>query len=115
MAGIGVTMISDDRIIIRLGTIFYEKTALLSAAYRLAGRCAVHINPSGENEVDVTFIPIAGHSSEELRVFADEFSKDIIDQQLRLDLERQYGKLRELIVEHAFAPIADLRSRLINK
>jgi len=115
MVGIGFTMISDDRIIIKLSTRIYEKTALFSAAYLLTGRCVVHINPSDENDVEVTFMPMAGHSVDELRMFVDEFSKDIIDQQLRLDLERQYGKLRELIVEHAFAPIADLRSRLTDK
>jgi His-Xaa-Ser system protein HxsD len=105
----------DGSITVRLSKQFYEKAAVLSAAYKLTGRCVVQISPSGETEVEAAFKPIAGHTEEGLQALADEFCNDIIDQQLRLDLEKQYGRLRELIVEHAFAPIANLKDRLDGK
>jgi len=35
-----------------------------------------------------------------------------VDQQLRLDLERRYGGLRQLIVQHAFSPLSHLKQEV---
>ena len=35
-----------------------------------------------------------------------DFCNEVLDQQVRLDLERSYGPLRELIVKKAFSPIS---------
>ena len=38
------------------------------------------------------------------------FSNEVIDQQLRLDLEKRYGQVRELIIKHAFSPLENLKA-----
>ena len=37
---------------------------------------------------------------------------ELIDQQLRLDLEKRYGAIRRLIVQQAFAPLDDLKAEV---
>lgn len=105
----------DGSIVVRVSKKLYEKASIFTSAYKLTDRCVILINPVGESDVDVTFRPKDGQSAEGLRPLVDEFCNDIIDQQLRLDLEKQYGGLRQIIVEHAFAPIKDLKDRLVKK
>lgn len=40
---------------------------------------------------------------------------DILDEQLRYELESKAGKVRELIVEHAFKPITNLKQEIDNR
>ncbi len=42
----------------------------------------------------------------ELREAASEFCNEALDQQVRLDLERRYGSIREMIVKQAFSPVS---------
>lgn len=89
---------------------FYEKSAIFSAAYKFNTRCLVQVEPDGEGRVLVMFV--AKECGVDVEVIAKEFCGEVLDQQHRLDLNRQFGHLRDLIVEHAFAPIADLKDRL---
>ena len=43
-----------------------------------------------------------------LKKTAEQFCNEAIDQQLRLDIEKKYGNVRELIVRHAFSPIKNI-------
>ncbi|HOI74790.1 MAG TPA: His-Xaa-Ser system protein HxsD [Syntrophales bacterium] len=106
--------INNDNVKIILSKQLYEKSAVFSAMYKLTGRCIAQISPLGEYDVEVTLSPQtgSGYSVEDIKGLAESFLNDIIDQQLRLDLEKQYGRLRELIVEHAFTPIKNLDQRL---
>lgn len=36
-----------------------------------------------------------------------EYCNEVLDQQVRLDLEKRYGAIRESIYQFAFAPIKD--------
>jgi His-Xaa-Ser system protein HxsD len=47
--------------------------------------------------------------SDKADVLKQKILDDILDEQLRYDLERRAGKVRELIVEHAFKPIINLK------
>jgi len=106
------TIEKNNLIIVRFSKQLYENIAILTSAYKLTNRCDVQVNADNQNEYEVTFKPIYDSSIHDLQLIVDEFSRDIIDQQLRLDLDRQFGKIKELIVEHAFKPVSDLKKKL---
>jgi His-Xaa-Ser system protein HxsD len=98
-------------LVITLKTTFYEKVAIFQSAYKFTDRCRVEIEPRDENSVVVTLSPIQG-KCDDLEQLVTDFRNEVIDQQLRLDLEKRYGHLRDIIYEHAFSPILNLGERL---
>ena len=42
----------------------------------------------------------------------NKFMNELIDQQVRLDLEKRYGPIRRLIVQQAFAPLDNLKAEV---
>lgn len=91
---------------ILLNTVLYEREAIFSTIYKLSNKCSVLVEPSGETGIRVTVSAIDGY---ELKNLINEFLVELADQQVRHDLNKQFGKVRELIVKQAFAPIANVK------
>jgi His-Xaa-Ser system protein HxsD len=91
----------------------YEKEAVFAAAYALSALCRNRIEPAQAGYVKVTleFLDEAAPEADSLRI-ENTFMNELIDQQLRLDLEKRYGALRRLIVQQAFAPLDDLKAEV---
>ena len=90
------------RLVFQISKALYEKEAVFAATYALSGLCRHRIEPEPEGYVTVIS---EGVDLDELE---HRFTTEIVDQQLRFDLERRYGGLRKLIVQHAFSPLAHL-------
>ncbi|AFM27725.1 His-Xaa-Ser system protein HxsD [Desulfomonile tiedjei] len=86
---------------------FFEKVAIFAAAYKLTRDFVVNIEPAPDNCVKISIQPISP-ASNDLSYAATNFRNNLIDEQLRLELEHNYGGIRELIVKHAFAPLENL-------
>jgi His-Xaa-Ser system protein HxsD len=67
---------------------------------------------SRETEVKVVFQPQNNMTHSELKGVALRFCNEVLDQQIRYDLERKYAKIRDLIVEHAFFPLKSLKDNM---
>jgi His-Xaa-Ser system protein HxsD len=104
--------IEDGKILVSLSNAIYEKEAIMVAAYKMTDSCTILIEPIGNNGISVLFEPKEKQSQESLEKIVRDFCNEVLDQQVRLDLEKRYGKIRELIVEHAFSPIKDLKKSL---
>ena len=106
----------DGKIVVKLAREFYERQAIFAAAHKLTDKFTVVIEPIDEHTAGVSIEPKENISPK--HTVTDEaisqFCNDLIDEQLRLDLDRQYGSLREMIVKQAFAPItsAELSAQL---
>ena len=101
----------EGRFFIKLSKKFFEKDAILFAADTFTDRCIIYINPVDNDCVGVTFkkkanLPI------DVSIIIDEFCNCVLNRQVRLDIEKKYGGIRDLIVEHAFKPIHDLKIAL---
>ena len=106
----------DGRVIVKLAMEFYERQAIFAAAHKLTDKFIVVVEPIDEHTAGV-YIEPKEHISPDHTVTDDEISQfcnDLIDEQLRIDLDKQYGRLREMIVRQAFAPItsAELSAQL---
>lgn len=100
--------IDSTRLAVDLDKEIYEREAIMAAAYKITDLCTVLIRPSEEKDVEVIFEPKAEGTTQNLEKVLSEFCNEVLDQQIRLDLEKRYGKIRELVVRHAFSPIKDL-------
>jgi His-Xaa-Ser system protein HxsD len=109
--GISYT-INNDALILFIEKEFFEKSAIHAASYKFTDKCIIQIEPEGEKKIAITMAlkkPVDEIFLEEL---ANEFMNEALDQQIRLDLEKRYGNIRELIVRHAFKPLENLKEAL---
>ena len=90
----------------------YEKEAVFAAAYALSGLCSNLVEPAQAGYVKVTLEFLDScQDTDRVRV-ENKFMNELIDQQLRLDLEKRYGAIRRLIVQQAFAPLDNLKAEV---
>jgi len=90
----------------------YEKEAVFAAAYALSGWCRNRIEPGPAGYVKVTLELLDAGAATDLKEVETRFMNELIDQQLRFDLEKRYGALRRLIVQQAFAPLDNLKAEV---
>lgn len=90
----------------------YDKESVLSALYWLNKKYCIEVQDS-ESDYRVVMSQLEGLSFEEGDVIRDiqALNANVLDEQLRLMLETKAGKIRELIVRHAFSPI-DLKKEV---
>jgi His-Xaa-Ser system protein HxsD len=97
---------------VTLSKAMYEKEAVFAAAYALSGLCRNRIEPAQAGYVKVTLEFLDSGNDTEAVAVENRFMNELIDQQLRLDLEKRYGAIRRLIVQQAFAPLDNLKAEV---
>lgn len=101
----GPCLVDGGCLSLRLSQQVYEKEAVVAAAYRFTAEFEIDIAPTDDGWLEVRLQPKAHKDERELRMIGDEFRNEVLDHQVRLDLVRRYGSLRDMIVDHAFAPL----------
>ena len=97
--------IDGGKLLLKLSKQFYEKPAVMAAAYKFTHRCIILIEPIEEGYVGVWFQAKNNEGLDMIPDLINDFCNEVLDQQVRLDLEHRYGNLRDMIVKHAFLPI----------
>jgi His-Xaa-Ser system protein HxsD len=97
---------------VTLSKSLYEKEAVFAALYALSGLCSNSVEPAQAGYVKVTLEFLDSCPDADRARVENKFMNELIDQQLRLDLERRYGPIRRLIVQQAFAPLDDLKAEV---
>jgi len=98
------SQIEEGKLLIKLSREIYEKDAIMAATYKMTGACTILLKPLGEDTLGAVFEPKGEQNQGELEKIAKEFCNEVLDQQIRLNLEKSTGTIRELIVKHAFSP-----------
>lgn len=83
----------------------YSEQAIMSAVYRYTDKFYVYqqIDETNDKLVNV-FFEVKDKSLNEIDVKC--FCNDLIDEQVRANVNQQFGHIRDLIVEEAFKPIS---------
>lgn len=97
---------------VTLSKAIYEKEAVFAAAYALSNLCRNRIEPAQAGYVKVSLEFLDSCKESDGLEVENKFMNELIDQQLRLDLEKRYGAIRRLIVQQAFAPLDDLKAEV---
>ncbi|MDR3154908.1 MAG: hypothetical protein LBW85_11750 [Deltaproteobacteria bacterium] len=98
----GITMQEEDGERLILSKEYFEKEAVFAVASDFTGGYYVGIRPHGVDSIEVTLKPKDGAGDPEA---AREFCNGLVEQQARLDLQKRFGGLREIIVAEAFSAI----------
>lgn len=108
-------IISSDKenraIFIDLPKEIYHRDAVLKAAYAYSDRFYVRLSPHGEFYVRAAF-EAKTETDIDYESVAKNFCNEVLDQQIREDLQKVNGHIRDIIYKHAFAPIKDLDDAL---
>ena len=83
--------------------ILSDLDAIHATTYPFTANYHVLVTPNDNNSV--TVILEAKDKDRDLIEDLKEFANSLIDYQVRLQLDRANGKIRELIVAHAFSPL----------
>jgi His-Xaa-Ser system protein HxsD len=111
MSGI-FSKLSSGALLLTLSKEIYEKEAVMAAAYKFTDSCMILVRPSGEKNMEVVFEPMGERTTKDVEGISKKFCNEVLDQQIRLDLERRFGNIREVIVKHAFSPLKELNVQL---
>lgn len=82
---------------------FFEREPVFAAAAKFTNIFFVMIQPYGEDCFEVSFKPKVENVQDPDAI--EKFCNELIEQQVRHDLQKQFGRLRDMIVSHAFSPI----------
>lgn len=94
-------IVREDALALTIDETIYGREAVLRTCYWFTDRCYLFISRPSPGHLAVTVRPKAGGPA--LEVVAGDFGNALLDQQLRIDIERETRTLRDLIVAKAFA------------
>lgn len=81
----------------------YAKEAVVATIYKYSGEYTIFQDLSGDD------IILTIRLKDGAQVFPEDFignfHKDLVDQQVRYNVVREFGHIRDMIVEEAFKPI----------
>lgn len=98
--------LKDNKLMLTVSTKLYSPEAIAASLYNFSADFFVFQNPSESqsDSVDVFF-----ESKDETNTINDavvkRFCNDLADQQIRFLTEKEFGHIRDLIVEEAFKPV----------
>ncbi len=98
--------VGDDSLVVAVNTDLYTREALFRVCYLFTDRCYLFLSQEEGSPVIRVRITRKGPDAD-LNELAGEFSNELINQKVRLDVAAETKAIRELIVAQAFAE-ADL-------
>jgi His-Xaa-Ser system protein HxsD len=106
-----VEMLSPDVCRVELAVSLYEREAILAAAERLNESFYIKVEACGEKSHAVLIRCKDERNACDIEKRALEFVNDALEEQVRLDLMRRTGALREIIYRHAFLPLEEQKEK----
>ena len=100
---------SESTLSIFVDTKIYSLEVLFRTCYAFTDRCYLFLEPSDDPQIIAVRFASKGSDSA-LSITAAEFSNELVNQRVRLDIANETRSIRELIVAQAFAE-ADLLDR----
>jgi len=91
-----------------LSSLVYERQAIVNASHKFSEAFHIHIDLEND-QYKITFKAKAKgeESIDKLQMFTNE----VLEQQVRLDLNKQFGNLRDLIYQKAFSVVEVVNAR----
>ncbi len=100
-----ISVIDADRANIIVDSSLYDLDAINAASYAFTSNYHILATHKSDTSVTVIFELKNKTSKRDIPEDIKEFINAVIDHQIRLQLDRANGKIRDLIVAHAFSPL----------
>jgi len=98
--------IDENEFLLELSNGVYEKEIILATISKFTNKCYIYLDETAGENFILQFKP-KENKKEDLKLLIEDFCNELIDQQLRVDPEKEYGKSQNIIVKKAFSPIGD--------
>ena len=98
-----VTQLENSAFLVDVDLSVYATEAVAAAVYKYTNKFYIHQKTKENNLLEVVFESKDNQTVTEK--VAKQFCNDLIDQQVRYNTEKQFGHIRNLIVEEAFKPV----------
>jgi His-Xaa-Ser system protein HxsD len=89
-------------VLITFDATVYSVDAIKKAAYRSINRFAVNITIEG-NEIKCSLTFKESATEPQVKIYLDEFKKEVLDQDLRESIKKETEGVRNLILAHTFS------------
>jgi len=106
-----ITIINGEHANINIDNAIYDIEAINAACYSFTDNYHILVTCNDDTSCTVIFELKNKVSNKDIALDIKDFINNVIDHQVRLQLDRANGKLRDLIVRHAFSPI-DLKKEV---
>jgi len=100
-----VKKVDDSKILLSVNNKIYDDKAIIESAYRYSDVCFIYINKIRDEYSELTFT-MKENINKSLEIIVKDFCNELIDQQLRIQTEKEYKVIREEIVKKAFRAIS---------
>lgn len=97
--------IHDGNFVLKFAKSIYSEQAILSTTYKFTNYCYVHVENVDNEHYGVFFRPKEEGLDVQQKI--DEFCNELIDQQVRHNLQDSNRAIKELIIRKAFFPFDD--------
>jgi His-Xaa-Ser system protein HxsD len=97
-------MSNNEQLNIEIDKNVYDKEAVLAALHRYSDKYFVTLD-SSKAQCYLACLEQKDNSKQLSDNLAKEFLNEVLEQQMRINVERDCGKTRDLIVEKAFSPL----------
>lgn len=96
---------SETKFMVAIEKELYSIEAIVAACYKFTDRFYVFQQTSKQNDAIIDVIFECKDNNHLDDIVVKQFCNELIDQQVRQNTNRQFGYIRDLIVEEAFKPI----------
>lgn len=100
-----IQKLEDGKLLLRVDKNIYNHDAILSATYKFTDNCFIYIDSIDASYYGIYFSP--KNPSIDLISQINDFSNELIDQQIRHNLDSSNRSIKELIIRKAFFPFQD--------
>jgi His-Xaa-Ser system protein HxsD len=100
-----ISIIDDNHANIIIDSSLYDTEAISAACYAFTNNYHILVTRKDDTFVNVIFELKNKVSQRNIPEDIKDFVNAVIDHQVRLQLDKANGKIRELIVKHAFLPL----------
>jgi His-Xaa-Ser system protein HxsD len=97
-----IEILADGRLLLSVNKAIYNHEAILAASYKFTETCYTHVDSIDSDHYGVFFT--AKNPNIDLNLQANSFCNELIDQQIRYNLNQSNRAVKELILRKAFFP-----------
>jgi His-Xaa-Ser system protein HxsD len=99
-----IKIIDDNQLFLEISANIYDPETILQTAYNFNDKCSIHVDSVNTNIFRIYFKK-ADTINSDLEEIVNKFCIDLIDQQMRIRIEKSFGNIRDILVKKAFSPI----------
>ena len=99
-----IKSLDKGRLLIELDNKIYSIDAITRTTYKFTDKCYMRMESVADNITGVYFTAKI-ENSDNLEETINDFCNELIDQELRINVEKEFGNIRDAIVKKAFSSI----------